>query len=141
MCILKTNQYNHKDTESTVGDADLAHVQCSRYSMQMVICPSMEYHEPPETMLGMTYVQRWCTQICTASTTPSALLRGLNATCHICAHIGEPETTVQYTCSQEEQHPPERIYVRHSVILSEEVTLSVKRHYHNGGQSAAKHRS
>lgn len=36
-CILKVNQYGHKDTESAVGDADLVHVQYTRYSMQMGI--------------------------------------------------------------------------------------------------------
>ncbi|MEQ2167837.1 hypothetical protein GOODEAATRI_008101 [Goodea atripinnis] len=34
-----------------------------------------------------------------------------------------------------------RVYVRLSVILSEEVRFLVKRHYHNGGHCAAKHRS
>lgn len=29
----KANQCNHKDTESAVADADLAHVQCTRYSI------------------------------------------------------------------------------------------------------------
>lgn len=68
------------------------------------------------------------------------LLKGLDATCHVCAHVGKPETTVQYTCSQEAEHPP-WASVRLSVILSEEVRFLVKRHYHNGGHCAAKHRS
>lgn len=42
--------------------------------------------------------------------------------------------------AEEEEHPPEH-GKRHSVILSEEVRVVVKRHYHNGGQDAAKHRS
>lgn len=50
------------------------------------------------------------------------------------------QATVQYTCSQEEDPPP-RAYVRRSVILSEDVRFSVKRHYHNEGCAAAKHRS
>lgn len=35
--FLKANQCNHKDTESAVGDADFAHVQHMKYSMQMGI--------------------------------------------------------------------------------------------------------
>ena len=35
--FLKVNQYDHKDTESAVGDADLVHVQYTRYCMQMGI--------------------------------------------------------------------------------------------------------
>lgn len=64
----------------------------------------MQFCGPPETMFEMTYVQRYCTQIYCGS---PALLGELDATCHICAHVGKPETTVQYTCSQEAEHPLE----------------------------------
>lgn len=36
---------------------------------------------------------------------------------------------------------PPWAYKRHSVTLSEEVSFVAERHYHNGGQDAAKHRS
>lgn len=69
-------------------------------------CPSMQLYGPPETMLAVTYVQRYCTKIGVASPAP---LRGLDATRHIGAHVGKPETAVQCTCSQREENPPERI--------------------------------
>lgn len=60
--------------------------------MQMVhACPSMQYYGPPETVLALTYVQRYCTQIWTAPP---------------CAHV---ETSVQNTYSQEKENPTEAI--------------------------------
>lgn len=58
----------------------------------------MQYYGPRETVLAMTYGLE-----ALHTDTSLALLWGLDATCHICAHVGKPETTLQYTCSQEEE--------------------------------------
>lgn len=140
------NQYQQKDKQLVeVWDARLAYVSCSRYSKQLFIV----WLSAHVMLLASCNCSKWpvfrdIAHRCSLSRFAFSSQRARSDMSHLCKwwRTRKPQysSLVHRTPPPLQTHPTPGC-VRHSVILSQEVRISVKSHFHNGSYCSAKHRS